>query len=160
MDEFDNLLGYCLWIILLHEEEICLLSVADIRELPVIDCMSTHHDSAALCLTEDACQTDDRYLAAVNDIPEHITCSNARQLVDVSDHDQPHGHRQSFHEVVHQDNVNHRALIHNQNISFQRVLIVTLISVLRIEFQKTMNGLGFHSCGFTHSLGSTTCRRC
>ena len=55
LDKVYNLFGYRLWFFLLDEKEISLLAVAGIGELPLVDGMGTHHNTAGLRLPEDAC---------------------------------------------------------------------------------------------------------
>ena len=77
---FCHLLGF----FVLYKEEISLLAVARIRITALIDGVGTHHYSARLRLTEDASKTDYRYLFRVDNIAQHITCTNTWQLVDIA----------------------------------------------------------------------------
>ena len=49
-----------------------------------IDPMGIHNDSAALRLAENPCKTDNRYTTGINDISQHISSSNAGQLINIS----------------------------------------------------------------------------
>ena len=115
--------------------------------------MGTHYDAAGLCLTENAGQPDDRNLFTLNDVAQHVAGTYTRQLVDVAHEDHAHGRGDGLHQVVHQDDVNHRTLVHNQCVPFQGILIVPLVAVFRIELQQPVNGLGLHAGGFAHTFG-------
>lgn len=84
LDKVYNLFGYRLWFFLLDEKEISLLAVAGIGELPLVDGMGTHHNTAGLRLPEDACQANDRNFLAFDDVTKHIPCTYTGQLVDVA----------------------------------------------------------------------------
>lgn len=85
--------------------------------------------------------------------------SHTRQLVNVAHQHQAHVLRNRLHQIIHQDDVYHRTLIHDQRITLQRVLLVALVSVLRIKLQQPVDGLGFHARGLAHSLGSSARRK-
>lgn len=57
----------------------------------------THHNTAGLCLPEDACQADDRNLLAFDDVTKYIPCTYTGQLVYVTHHNQAHGAWHGFH---------------------------------------------------------------
>lgn len=58
-------------------------------------------DAAALGLTENPLQPDDRYCLRSNDIAEYISRSYAGQLVGIADQDQGHGIPQRLEQVIH-----------------------------------------------------------
>lgn len=74
----------------------------------------------------------------------------------VADEYQTHIRGDGFHQVVEQQNVNHRTFIHNQRVTLQRILFIALVSVHRIIFQQTMYCLSFHTRCLRHSFGGTT----
>ena len=97
--------------------------------------MGTHHDSARLRLPEDAGKADYRNFPRVDDVAQNVSGSHTRQLVYIAHQHQAHVLRNCLHQVIHQDDVYHRAFIYYQCIALQRVLLVALVSVLRIELQ-------------------------
>ena len=120
--------------------------------------MGTHHDSARLRLSEDAGKSDYRNFPRVDDVAQNVSGSHTWQLVYIAHQHQAHVLRNRLHQIIHQDDVYHRTLIHDQRIALQRVLLVALVAVLRIEFQQSVDGLGFHARGLAHSLGSSARR--
>ena len=121
--------------------------------------MGAHHDPALLCLPEDSRQAHDGNLLRVDDVAEDIARTDARQLVDVAHEHQTHRHRNGFHQVVHQQDVDHRAFVHDQGVAVQRIFVATLIAVLWIVFQQPVDGLGIHPRRFAHAFGRTSRRR-
>ena len=142
----------------LHKEEVGLLTVAGVGELSLVDGMGTHDDAAGLCLPEDTGQPDDRNLFGIDDVTKHVPGTHTGKLVDVAHQYKAHIRRQSFHQVVHQDDVYHGTLVHNERISFQRVFVIALVTIFRVVFQKPVDGLCFHTCRLAHSFGGTSCR--
>ena len=121
--------------------------------------MGVHDDTAGLCLTEDAGQSDYGNHLRVYNVPQHVSGSDARQLVDVSDKDKPHVFRNGLHEVVHQDDVYHGAFIDDERVSVKGILVIALVAVHGVVLQQPVNGFGFHAGGLAHPLGSSA-RRC
>ena len=120
--------------------------------------MCIHDNSAGLGLPENPGQTNHRKYFTVDHIAEHISCTNRWKLINISHQNQTHVRRDCFHQRIHQNNINHRTLIHNQNITLKRCFLIFLIAFRRFEFQKSVDSLCLQTGGFRHSLGSTSCR--
>ena len=149
-----------LGVFLLNKEEVGRAPVADIRESSLVDLVGIGDDTARLCLTENARQSDDGHCARVDDVAEHVACSHAGQLVDVADKYQAHRERHGLQQRVHQDNVYHRRLVHYQEVAVQRILVITPVALGRVELQQAVDSLGLLTRGLAHSLGSTTSGGC
>lgn len=156
--EVDNLLRHSLRVVVLDEEEIRLLAVADVRESPLVDCVGIHDDTAGLRLAENPCKAYYGNAARIDDVTQHIARSNAWKLVDVAHKDEAHGQRHGLQQVIHQQDVDHRAFVHNKDIARERILLIVLVPVHRVILQKPVNRLGVHAGGFAHTLGGTPSR--
>ena len=158
--QVDDGLRHLLRILLPEEEEVRFSSVAQVRKSSGVYRMRTHHDAAGLCLPEYPRESDDRHRSGVDDIPEHVPGADARQLVYIPDKDEPHSVRHGFEQVVHQEDVNHRALVHYEGISREGVIGIALVSVLGVVLEHPVDGLGLHSRGLAHPLGRTSRGSC
>ncbi len=79
--------------------------------------MGIHDNPARERLPENPRQPDHRKTARINDIPQHIPRPHRRKLVDIPHKDQPHPRRNRLHQGIHQNDINHGALIYNQHIA-------------------------------------------
>ena len=114
--------------------QMCILSIGRIRHLTGIDLMCIHDNPAGLGLTENPGQANHRKYFTVNHITEHISCTNRWKLINISHQNQTHVRRDCFHQRIHQNNINHRTLIHNQNITLKRSFLIFLIAFRRFKF--------------------------
>ena len=144
----------------IHEEEIALSPAPDVRELAFVDPMGVQDDPALHRLSENPCEAHDRKTAAVDEIPQYIAGPDAGQLVDISDQNQRHGVRNGFQEMIHQHDVDHRALVNDQNVTLQRVFFVFLVTFRRLDFQEAVNGLRLHMCRLGETFGRASGGRC
>ena len=76
----------------------------------------------------------------------------SRRTFPISDQDQPHAVRDGSHQTVHQHDVDHGALVHDQDVSLQRVFFVPLVTVGRLDFQETVDGFGLQARGLGQAL--------
>jgi len=67
-DQVDDGRGYLLGFLAFHEEEVRLLAVADVGHPFLVDGVGVHNDTAGLCLTEDAGETDNGDDTGVDDV--------------------------------------------------------------------------------------------
>ena len=118
----------------------------------MIDAVGVHDDAARLGLAEDPREPDDGKTAGVDHIPQDISRAHAGELVHISDQDQPHAVRDGSHQTVHQHDVDHGALVHDQDVSLQRVFFVPLVAVGRLDFQQAVDGFGLHARGLGQAL--------
>ena len=136
----------------LHEEKVGVPAVGEVGHLAAIDAVGVHDDTAGLRLAEDPGQTDNREAAGVDDIPQDIPGPHAGQLVDVAHQDQRHAVGDGLQKVVHQHDVDHRAFVHNQDVPLQRVFLIPLIALGRLDLQKAVDGFGLHAGGLGETL--------
>ena len=116
--------------------------------------MGVHDDPAGLGLPEDPCQAHHRKTAGINDVPQDISRAYTRQLVDIPDQDQGHRIRNCLEKIIHEHDVDHGTLIHDQDIPPEGILFVFLITFRRLGFQQPVDGFGLDS----RRLGETLCR--
>ena len=144
----------------IHEKEIALSSVTDIGHLPAVDPVCVHDDPARPRLPKDPAEAHHRKLPGINDIPKDIAGSDARELVNISDQDQCHSVRDRLQKIIHEHDIDHRALIHDQDIALQRVFLILLIPLRRFYFQEPVNGFCFHPSGLRKAFRRASGRRC
>ena len=77
-------------------------------------------------LAEHLGQPDHRHGARGDDVGQHLARPDRRQLVDVADQDQGRPSRHRLEQRVHQRHVDHRDLVHHQQVAVERVLLVAL----------------------------------
>ena len=106
-DQIDDGRGNLVGLLALHEEEIGLLAVADVGHVSGIDGMGVHDDTTGLCLTENAGEAHHGNDTRIDDVAEHITRTDTRQLVHITNEQQTHVGRNGFQKGVHQYDVNH-----------------------------------------------------
>ena len=75
---------------------------------------------------EDDIQAGDRDDIAVNKVTQDITGADTRELVGVADEEEVAGGMDGFQDVVHQDQIDHRAFVQDQKVTFQGVVRVAL----------------------------------
>ena len=117
--------------------------------------MGVHDDAAGLCLTEDTGEAHHGDDTRVDDVSEHVASTDTRQLVHVAYKQEAHVSRDGLQQGVHQYDVNHRAFVDDECVALQRVLVVALVALGRVELQQPVNGLGLHASGFGHALGGS-----
>ena len=66
------------------------------RHFAVVDALGVEGDAAALALAKDLLQADHRQHACADDIPQHISCAHAGELVGVPHQDEPRALGQGF----------------------------------------------------------------
>ena len=77
-------------VFLLDEEKVGILSIADVGEVALVDSVGVGDNPAGHCLAEYAGETHDGNPLGVDDVTEHVSYSDAGQLVDVTDKYQAH----------------------------------------------------------------------
>ena len=127
-------------------------------------------NNLALCgLSEYLLQLNNRKTFRVNNILKNISGSHTWQLVNIPHKNQPCSHRYRFKKRIHNCNIHHRHLIHNNHISLQRILFISVKMnrcVITIPWSSTylkkpVYSLCFETRSFTHSLCSSSrwCRQ-
>ena len=61
-----------------------------------------------------------------------------------SHQDEPHPVRHGLEQVVHEQDVDHGALVHDQDIPIEGVVLVFLIAFRRLHLQQAVDSLGLH----------------
>ena len=159
LHQFHDLTDNSFRILIFHEKEISAFSITDIRHLSFIDPVGIHDDTAGLSLSEDSRESYHRKCHWIDHIPENISGTYRRKLVNVSHHDKSHGRWYRFKKWVHQYNVYHGALIYDQHVTLKGTFFILLITLRRLKFKKPVNSLCLHPCGLGHPFWRTSCRR-
>ena len=147
-------------ILIFHKEKVRIFSVGYVRQLPLVNAVCVHNDPARLCLSEYFGETNYGKNTRIDHIPQHIPGTHAGELVNVAHHHKAHGGRNRLKQRVHQKHVYHGALVHNQDIPLQGILLILLISFRRLTFQQPVNRPGFQACRFRHPLCRAARGRC
>jgi hypothetical protein len=67
--------------------------------------------------------------------------------------------RHGSQERVHERHITHTSLVDNQEVAFERVLLVTREPpMLRVDLQEAVDGLGLKPGLLVHALGGASCR--
>ena len=122
--------------------------------------MGVCYDPALRCLTENPGQAHNRKAVRFNEVPQDISRPHAGKLVDITDQYESHSIRDRFQKIVEKQQVDHGALIHNEHIALERILLVFLVSFRRFRLQKAVDGLRLHSGRLGEPLCGAACRRC
>ena len=159
-DQVDNGLRGIGWHGLPLKEEVAPLCV-HARHLSAVDEMRIVDNHALFILPEDLGKTHHGKFIAVDEITKHISRTDTGQLVDVTDHDEPHTGGHGIHRRTHQEDVHHGHLVDNQSAALERIVLIPLKAFnVRGIFKETMQRHGLLSACLAHPLGSAACRRC
>ena len=126
--------------------------------LAVIDLVRIDHDIAFHRLPEYVIQPDDLHRPGFDDIPQYTAGSHGWQLAGISDQDQSCSRNNGGEKRMHQVNVDHGHLIHDQDVHLQRIGTVPPESIRFIlhgafHLQEPVDGLSLPAGGLGHSLG-------
>ena len=127
-------------------------------------------NNLTLCsLSEYLLQFNNRKTFRVDNILKNISGSHTWQLVHIPHKNQPCSHRYRFKKRIHNCNIHHRHLIHNNYVSLQWILFisvkmnccVTTVPRPTAYLKKPVDSLCLKACSFAHSLCSSSrwCRK-
>jgi hypothetical protein len=94
------------------------------RHQAPVDAMRVDDDPALGRLPEHFRQPHHRHGARGDDIGEHLAGTDGRQLVHVADKDQRRMVRHRLQESEHQWGIDHRGLVDDEQVAFQRVILL------------------------------------
>ena len=77
------------------------------RHLPAVNLMGIAYNRTYLCLTENIFQTYNRHSARTDHILKHRACTNGRQLVHVTDENQPTAAGNRLKQMIGQADIEH-----------------------------------------------------
>ena len=121
---------------------------------PLVHPVGVDHDQAALGLAEDLGQPHHLHRLRADQVGEHPSGADRGELVHVPHQDQPAVVRHRPQHVVGEHRVEHRSLVHDQQVAGERVLAVAVeLPGLRIEFQQPVEGGGLGPRGLGQALG-------
>jgi hypothetical protein len=85
-----------------------------------VDPVRVDHDPRLLGLPEDLRQPHHGQRARGEHVPQHLARPDRGQLVDVSDQEQVRARRDRLDQLVGQDHVHHRRLVHHDQVGVER----------------------------------------
>ena len=94
-------------------------------------------------LAEDESQRDSWHCTGVDYVLEYGAGTNGRQLVDITDKNQPASRRQRSQKVVSKRRVEHARFIYNEDLAVERGIGIASETELWIVFEKTVYGFCF-----------------
>ena len=158
LHQTDDLLSGLLIIVHSVEEEITLLAVVERREIAVDDAVRVLDDQRTLCLTVYLCQLHRRDLAALDEVAQHPSGRNTRQLVVVTDDDELRARQHRFQQRLHQQQIHHRRFVADDDIGLQRVILIAP-ELPVLELQQPVDGLRVFARHLAHAFGRPASRR-
>ena len=115
--------------------------------------MRVHDDAARRGLPEHLRQADDRHGARADDVGEDLARADRGELVDVADEQQRGARGQGADERLHQQNVDHRGLVDDEEVAAEWVRLVALeAAVLRVGLQQAVDRLRLDAGGLGQPL--------
>ena len=121
--------------------------------------MGADDDAARGGLPENLGEAHDGHRAGGDDVGQHLSRSDRRQLVDVT-HDQEGGIiRHRLHQRLHQHDIDHGGLVDDQQVTVELVIAVALeAAALRVDLKQPVDGLCLEPCRLAHALGGAARR--
>ena len=104
-----------------QEKEILTLIIKH-RLLAIVDPVSVHNDIALLSLPEYLSEPCGVYPLAGDHVAQDVARSDRRQLVIIADQEQSRSRTDGTHQSVHQQQVDHGRLIHNDRAQISAAL--------------------------------------
>ena len=142
-----------------HEEVAVLARPRHLRHLASVDPMGVDDDPALGGLPEHLGQSGDRQAARADDVSQDLPRPDGRQLIHIADQEQRRMLRYGPQERIHKRHIDHAGLVDDQEVAFERVLLVAgEPTVLRVDLQQPVDGLGFEAGLLVHALGGATGR--
>ena len=155
-------------ILFRHEEKIAEAPIVEDGHLATPDLVRVGDDGAVRCLAENLRQARDpcpgvagldafgMFLDRPNDVMQDRARTDAGQLVHVAHPQHVHriGHRAN--QVAGQVYVQHRRLVHNQQVAVQRIFLVAVELQAAVDIghlQQPVQSPGRVARGFLHALG-------
>jgi hypothetical protein len=129
------------------------LSFRDERQFALVDQVGVGDDLRIGGLAEDARQARDRHHAAGDQVAQYVARANRGQLVHVPDKKYLRAGRHGLEQVVGQEQVEHRGLVHHQVVDVERVVLIALEAEGRGGFEQAVDGAGRVAGGFGEALG-------
>ena len=116
--------------------------------------MGIDDDQALLCLTKDLVQRHHRHDTGQDNVFENVSSPDRGKLIHVPHQYEGGPGRNGLHEVVHQDCIDHRGLVHDKEVTVERSFLVFLkSSLLNTVLQQPVNRFGLMTGGLTHPFG-------
>ena len=120
--------------------------------------MCIEDDRARIVLTEDLGQTDARNNARAQDVLEHGTRTDGRELIHIADEDEMRPREDGGEEMLHEHNVHHGNLVHNDDIRLELRLRVACKAHLAVLPALCFEHAVHCRSGIARRLRETLCR--
>ena len=167
-DQLDAELRCPLRLLGLEQKEIACAVVVDDGHFAMIDAVGVGDDVGARFLAKDGLEAHDGGTAqgcarapftvafyGSDDICQDVAGADAGQLVDVADQQEVGAEGDGLEQMVGEHHVEHRGLIHNDEICLERILLVALKrhAFGRLEFEQAVQRAGLAAGGLAQALG-------
>ena len=124
----------------------------------MVDRVCIGDDAAAGGLAENLRQAHGRHDAAADDIRKDVARSDGRKLVSVSHEDEPALRAHGAQQRAHERDVHHRALVENDGVALERVILVApegdiLMVIAHTSLEQTVDRLRALPGQLAHALG-------
>ena len=155
--QLDDRVGGLLRIRTPEEEEVPAV-LRKVRVLTAVDRVRVGDDAAAGGLTEDLRQAHGRHDAAADDVRKDVARSNGRKLVGIAHEDEPALRAHGAQQRAHERNVNHGALVEDDGVALERVVLVApesdvLMVVAHAGLEQAVDRLRAPAGQLAHALG-------
>ena len=159
--ELDDHGDCCFRFVRLHEVEVAVaLGLGKIGNGTSVDPVRAGDDPASRRLAEYLGQPHDRNRAGGNEIGQHLTRTDRRQLVDVADDQQSGFVGNRRQQRPHQHDIHHRSLVDDQKSAVERIVGVALEPPAPgIDLKQPVDRNGLEPGGLCHPFGGTAGRR-
>ena len=127
--------------LVLHEQ----VEVGELREQrrpSGVDPVRVDDDAGLLRLAEDLGQPHPRHRFGGQQIAQHLAGADARQLVDVADQQQVRARRHRLGQLVREQDVQHRGLVHHDRSASSGAVLVVGRVAAGLELQQPVHGGG------------------
>ena len=134
-------------------EPVEVAEAGQLRGLAVVDAVGVDDDAGLLGLAEDLGQSHPRDGAGGEQVPQDFAGADRGELVDVADHQQMRPGRDGLDQLVGQDYVHHRGLVHHDQIGVQRIVAVVFGVAAGLQLQQPVHGGGLVAGQLRQPLG-------
>jgi len=124
-----------------------------LRGLAVVDAVGVDDDARPLGLAEDLGQPHPRHAGGCEQVAEDFPGADRGELVDVADQQQVRALWDGLDQLVGQDDVHHRGLIHHDQIGIQGMVTVVFGVTAGLQLQQPVHGGGLVAGQLRQPLG-------
>ncbi len=159
-DDVEDEVGGALGVVRREQEEIPRRAVAH-RHLAAIDAVRVDDDVAILRLAEDRIEPRHRDYSAGDEVAQHVPRPHRRQLIHIAHQQEVTARLHGLEQVVHQQDVHHGRLIHDDHIRVKRIVLVARKAEAfgGFDLQQPVDRLRFQAGRLAQTFGGAARRR-